>query len=119
MVPPPRYSAPHEDRAQHRYRRFRAGKRLVADRKISALALRQGDACGLDPYQAGRAPFSRRIRLVGLGARVEGRMHFFLKKEAKTFVHLAYARAARSRFINKSFWLSSCILPGGLDHDPY
>jgi hypothetical protein len=31
------------------------------------------------------------------------RKHFFLKKEAKTFAHLAYALGQRERLINKSF----------------
>jgi hypothetical protein len=37
-----------------------------------------------------------------------GRKHFFLKKEAKTFVHLAYASGQRERLINKSFLVLFC-----------
>jgi hypothetical protein len=59
-----------------------------------------------------------RAGLAGGGARKEplipgsldtapstARQHFFLKKEAKTFAHLAYALGQRERLINKSFLL--------------
>jgi hypothetical protein len=37
-----------------------------------------------------------------------GRKHFFLKKEAKTLVHLAYPSGQRERLINKSFLVLFC-----------
>jgi hypothetical protein len=47
------------------------------------------------------------------------RKHFFLKKEAKTFAHLAYAVGQRERLINKSFlvlFLKKELLPFVASH---